>query len=161
MLLTRRPSASPAGRVRRWIRQRPLAAAVLVSGAGAEMLVLPFLGTPAAILRPGVADAAGLGVSLPLFLAGFVLLRFPQLRTLAGVAAAALAVLALITCNLGGLLIGSVAGMVGGSLAFAWTPPHAPLPPTTAAAEDRAAPAHRGLPHQTSHQRETPPCPAP
>lgn len=123
MLLTSRPVRALSRRLRPWAHRRPLAAAVLVSGAGAEMMLLPFLGTPAAILRPGVADTAGLGVSLPLLLAGVVLLRYPQLHAVTGVAAVALAVLALITCNLGGLLVGTLLAMVGGSLAFAWTPP--------------------------------------
>lgn len=78
---------------------------------------------PAAVLRPGVADAAGLGVSLPLLLAGIILLRLPQLHAIAGPAAVALAVLALITCDLGGLLLGTTLAMVGGCLAFAWNPP--------------------------------------
>ncbi|MGW7194672.1 DUF6114 domain-containing protein [Streptomyces chryseus] len=158
MLLTHRSGRWHPGQVRRWSRRRPLAAAVLVSGAGAEMMLLPFLGAPAAILRPGVADAAGLGVSLPLLLAGVVLLRFPQLHAIAGVAAVALAVLALITCNLGGLLAGSVLGMVGGSLAFAWTPPTT-IPPMAGAATT-PAPGLRTLPEQTPHETEAPRCPA-
>ncbi|MFF7725707.1 DUF6114 domain-containing protein [Streptomyces sp. NPDC008001] len=123
MLLT--PRVLPP-RLRTWCRRRPLAGAVLVTAGGAEVMLLPFLGAPAAVLRPGVADAAGLGVSLPLLLAGIVLFRLPQLHAIAGPAAVALAVLALITCNLGGLLLGTALAMVGGCLAFAWTPPPTP-----------------------------------
>jgi hypothetical protein len=158
MLLTYRRAHPHPGRTRRWSRQRPLTAALLVCTAGAEMMLLPFLGAPAAILRPGVADAAGLGVSLPLFLAGLVLLRLPQLHTLAGVAAVALAVLALITCNLGGLLAGSALGMVGGSLAFAWAPASAMHQP--AVLPDQPGAAHSTVPQQTLHETEAPRCPA-
>jgi hypothetical protein len=90
--------------------------------AGAWLMVLPFLGTPLALLQTGVAGSAGLGVSLPLLLCGVVLLRFPALHAIAGIAATALSVLALLTCNFGGLLVGTACGILGGCLAFSWTP---------------------------------------
>jgi hypothetical protein len=121
---------NPAGRGREWRREalhwsrgRPLGAAALVTAAGAWLLVLPFLGTPTALLQPGVAGSAGLGTSIPLLLTGVATARFPALHSVAGLAATALAVLALLTCNLGGLFAGTAAGVLGGCLSFAWTPP--------------------------------------
>lgn len=128
MFLNRRPSR----RLAVWCRQRPLGSAVLTAAAGTEMMLLPFLGTPAALLRPGIAEQAGLGVSLPLLLVGVVLLWFPQLHAVGGIAAVVLALLALLACDLGGLLLGTALGMTGGCLAFSWCPPR-----TTAARPDR------------------------
>lgn len=116
--------ASPrAERVAAWCRQRPAGSAALIVTAGIWLVVLPFLGTPLALLQAGVAGSAGLGVSLPLLLCGVVPLRFPVLHAIAGVAATALSVLALLTCNLGGLFLGTACGILGGCLAFSWNPP--------------------------------------
>jgi hypothetical protein len=91
--------------------------------AGIWLIVLPFLGTPLALVQAGVAGSAGLGVSLPLLACGVVVLRYPALHAISGVVAAALSVLALLTCNVGGLLLGTACGILGGGLAFSWTPP--------------------------------------
>ncbi|GAA2460664.1 DUF6114 domain-containing protein [Streptomyces macrosporus] len=139
MLLTR-GTAPPSRRTAAvWHRQRPTGSAVLIMAAGAWLIVLPFLGTPLALLQAGVAGSAGLGVSLPLLLCGVVLLRFPFLHALTGVAATALSVLALLTCNFGGLLLGTVCGILGGCLAFSWTPPK-PSPPVSGAPPGPAEP---------------------
>ncbi|MBA2810117.1 hypothetical protein E0500_022640 [Streptomyces sp. KM273126] len=129
MLLTRLP-VRRAGWSGAAVRcgTRPLGAAVLVTAAGGWLIVLPFLGTPVALLQPGVAGSAGLGVSLPLLLSGVALMRFPALHALVGLLATVLSVLALLTCNLGGLFLGTALGVLGGCLAFAWTPPAPPAP---------------------------------
>lgn len=116
-------------RIRVWRGQRPCGSALLITAAGSWMIALPLLGTPMALLQPGVAGNTGLGVSLPLALCGLVLLRFPLLHAFVGLAAVGLAVLSLLTCNLGGLLLGTTLGIVGGCLAFSWTPPRAPHAP--------------------------------
>lgn len=91
--------------------------------AGAWLIVLPFLGTPMALLQAGVAGSAGLGTSAPLLACGLVLLRLPALHSVVGILATGLSVLALLTCNVGGLLIGTACGILGGCLAFSWKPP--------------------------------------
>lgn len=106
-----------------WSEQRPTGSAVLIAMAGIWLIVLPFLGTPLALVQAGVAGSAGLGVSLPLLACGVVVLRYPALHAISGVVAAALSVLALLTCNVGGLLLGTACGILGGGLAFSWTPP--------------------------------------
>jgi hypothetical protein len=95
----------------------------LISTAGAWLIVLPFLGTPGALLQAGVAGSAGLGISVPLLACGPVLLRLPALHAIVGPVATSLSILALLTCNVGGLLIGTACGVLGGSLAFSWRPP--------------------------------------
>ncbi len=143
MLLTRHQfSRGWRRRAVLWWRSRPLGAAALVTAAGAWLLLLPFLGTPTALLQPGVAGSAGLGISLPLLLSGITLARYPALHSLAGLAATVLSVLALLACNLGGLFLGTAAGVLGGCLAFAWNPPAptAQHQPRTPKGEDPACP---------------------
>ncbi|MGG7569482.1 DUF6114 domain-containing protein [Streptomyces sirii] len=139
MLLNALSVTGPARRAKGWCRQRPAGSAALVCAAGAELMALPLLGAPAAMLQPGMAANAGFGVSLPLLLTGVVLLCFPQLHSLAGFAAVVLAVLALLTCNIGGLLLGTVLGIAGGCLAFSWVPP-----------PRRVRPCPRASPHSLS-----------
>lgn len=117
------PSSSAQAKAVTWCKQRPTGSAVLIAMAGMWLIVLPFLGTPLAVVQAGVAGSAGLGVSLPLLACGVVVLRYPALHAIAGVVATALSVLALLTCNIGGLLLGTACGILGGGLAFSWTPP--------------------------------------
>jgi hypothetical protein len=95
----------------------------LITAAGAWLIVLPFLGTPMALLQAGVAGSAGLGISAPLLACGLVLLRLPALHSVVGILATGLSIVALLTCNIGGLLIGTACGILGGCLAFSWKPP--------------------------------------
>lgn len=127
MLLIRAPHpASRRAAAVRWCRARPTGSAALISLAGMWLIVLPFLGTPLALLQAGVAGSAGLGVSVPLLACGPVLLRLPALSAIVGPVATALSILALLTCNIGGLLAGTACGILGGCLAFSWTPPPCP-----------------------------------
>ncbi|MEU1005784.1 DUF6114 domain-containing protein [Streptomyces tibetensis] len=124
-MLLRAPARQSSRRAaaRRWCAARPALSAALISLAGTWLIVLPFLGTPGALLQAGVAGSAGLGVSVPLLACGLVLLRLPVLHAIVGPVATSLSIVALLTCNVGGLLIGTACGVLGGSLAFSWTPP--------------------------------------
>ncbi|MFI6689898.1 DUF6114 domain-containing protein [Streptomyces sp. NPDC050485] len=148
-------------------RARPFAAACLVTAAAVEMIALPFAAFPVAITVPGVATNAGLGISLPLLLTGWVLYAQPQLHAPAGLAAVGLALAALVACNLGGFLMGSALGVVGGALAFAWREPRPPADPPsaarTASGRDRMRrlPAIALLPLVLLHSPLSSPRPAP
>ncbi|MEV4738904.1 DUF6114 domain-containing protein [Streptomyces sp. NPDC049555] len=121
MLLTR------AGAARRrfgaWRRGRPLGAAVLAVLGALELLWLPFTGFPAAVQVAGVVAGAGLSTSVPLLVAAVMLATHPGLHTPVGLVVLALALLALVTCNAGGMLLGSLLAGAGGVWGFAWLPP--------------------------------------
>ncbi|MEV4439529.1 DUF6114 domain-containing protein [Streptomyces sp. NPDC049577] len=144
MFLIPRRERTHAGRGRRCAR--PVVAACLVTAAAVEMIALPFAAFPVAITVPGVAANAGLGISLPLLLTGWVLYAQPQLHAPAGLAAVGLSLAALVACNLGGFLAGSALGVVGGALAFAWRGPRPPADPPSAARTDSGRDRMRRLP---------------
>jgi len=110
----------------KWADQRPFLAGLCLIVAGIE------IGCWAAM--PSLLGARS-GVSALMFTAllitdGLAVWFLPEYRKLLGVQAAALGLLALTTTNLGGLFVGTGAAVVGGVLAFRWTPAE---PPTTAA----------------------------
>ncbi|GAA2459625.1 DUF6114 domain-containing protein [Streptomyces macrosporus] len=111
-------SSSRRAAAAHWCRARPTGSAALITAAGAWLIVLPFLGTPMALPQAGMAGSAGLGTSAPLLACGLVLLRLPALHSVVGVLAAGLPIVALLTRNIGGLLIGTACGVLGGCLAF-------------------------------------------
>ncbi|MGD3108750.1 DUF6114 domain-containing protein [Streptomyces sp. YGL11-2] len=109
-----------------WRRGRPWGAAVLAVLGSAEMLLLPFSGGPATVTVAGIVAGAGFSTSVPLLAASLLLITHPQFHTSLGLVVLALALVALVTCNAGGLLVGSGLAAVGGVWAFAWLPPAAP-----------------------------------
>ena len=61
-------------------------------------------------------------ISFALGAAALIAMFVPSQRTFPGIVSVALAIAALPLANLGGLIIGTVAGVVGGALIVAWTP---------------------------------------
>ncbi|RLV04602.1 hypothetical protein CTZ27_11880 [Streptomyces griseocarneus] len=110
-------------RSRAWRRGRPLGAAALAVLGAVEVLVLPFAGGPAALTVAGIVGGAGLSTSVPLLAASLMLATHPQLHTALGLVVLALALVALVTCNVGGMLVGSALAGAGGVWGFAWLPP--------------------------------------
>ncbi|MEU7133454.1 DUF6114 domain-containing protein [Streptomyces sp. NPDC046261] len=106
-----------------WRRERPVGAAVLAVLGALELLWLPFAGFPAAVEVAGVVAGAGLSTSVPLLVTATMLLTHPRLHTPVGITVLALALVALVTCNAGGMLIGSLLAGAGGVWGFAWLPP--------------------------------------
>ncbi|WP_438489970.1 DUF6114 domain-containing protein [Streptomyces sp. S186] len=116
----------PCDRV--WRRGRPWGAAVLAVLGSAEMLLLPFSGGPATVVVAGIVGGAGFSTSVPLLAASLMLITPPQFHTPVVLVVLVLALVALVTCNVGGLLVGSALAGVGGVWGFAWIPPTAPDP---------------------------------
>jgi len=114
---------------RDWRRSRPFWAGLLLVIAGAELLLLPLpMHSMGLILHIGIGGVAGILIGAVLIVAGLLLWINPAQRTFYSIVAVLLAVTALIASNLGGFLLGTILGVVGGSLGFAW----APLPPGAA-----------------------------
>ncbi|WP_406078979.1 DUF6114 domain-containing protein [Micromonospora sp. NBC_00858] len=109
------------GRWRRWRRGRPLTAGVLIALGGAEMLVT--LRAPLGVLlHIGPQGLAAYLVPTVLVICGVLLITAPQQRVFYALVSLVLGLVSWLTSNLGGFLIGMLLALVGGALAFAWTP---------------------------------------
>ncbi|WP_089156064.1 DUF6114 domain-containing protein [Micromonospora sp. NBS 11-29] len=125
------PAVRERGRWRRWRRARPFTAGLLVALGGAEMLVT--LRAPLGVLlHIGPQGLAAYLVPGVLVLCGVLLVATPQQRVFYAVLSLLLGLVSWLTSNLGGFLIGMLLALVGGALAFAWTPnKHRAAPATT------------------------------
>lgn len=126
------------GRWRRWRRGRPFTAGVLVALGGAEMLVT--LRAPLGVLlHIGPQGLAAYLVPIILVICGALLIATPQQRVFYALVSLVLGLVSWLTSNLGGFLVGMLLALVGGALAFAWTPDRGRRP----AAEAAGPPAPR------------------
>jgi Family of unknown function (DUF6114) len=133
-------------RFRSWRRARPFWAGLFLLVAGAEILIIPLpMHSMGLILHIGTGGVLGILIGAILIAAALLLWFHPVQHIFYSIVAVLLAVAALIATNLGGFLIGTILGVIGGSLGFAWTP----LPPGTPARRRRwsrgpAGPADAG-----------------
>jgi Family of unknown function (DUF6114) len=125
----RRGAADVAGAARQagrgWRRSRPFWGAVVILAAGGETAAVRFtlpLRAAWTILPAGLLIAGGM------IACGVLLLFDPAQRSLYAVGAVLLSITALETSHLGGYLVGTLLGLAGGAMAFAWVPglPSAP-----------------------------------
>ncbi|MFE9932801.1 DUF6114 domain-containing protein [Streptomyces sp. NPDC005533] len=159
MLLSRRR------RWQRWRRSRPFWGGLLAVVAGAWICVLP-LAPLKIMLQQGVAGIPSVLMGVVMIVLGLTTWFAPAQRTLAGVLTTLIATAALVLSNLGGFLIGTLLGILGGGLMFAWQPyvapraapragePEPPAPsasPTGNAESAVGAPATAAPPPPTSH----------
>jgi len=108
---------------RSWRRNRPFGAGVLLIAAGVELLMIPLpMHSMGLILHIGTGGVLGILIGAILVACAFLLWFNPAQRIFYSIVAILLAVAALIASNLGGFLIGTLLGIVGGSLGFAWAP---------------------------------------
>lgn len=106
---------------RQWRRTRPFWGGLLVTIAGVEILFTEKapLGV---VLHIGMQGLAGYLLPAMMILCGLLLWFAPPQRTFYSVLSVLLSLGTWLTSNLGGFLIGMLLGVVGGSLAFGWTP---------------------------------------
>jgi hypothetical protein len=119
---------------RHWRRTRPFWGGLWCIVGGLVIAAGPSTAVRV-ILIAGTAVWLGILVGVLVGLMGFFIWFQPQLRQLCGILAALLSVLSLLTSDYGGFVLGMSFGIVGGGLAFAWTPappkaaqPHPPEP---------------------------------
>ena len=74
------------------------------------------------IIASGTTVIVAIAVGLLIMIFGLFLWFAAYLRQIVGVLIVLLAVVSLITSNLGGFFIGMILAMVGGSLGFSWVP---------------------------------------
>lgn len=115
-------------RWRRWRRSRPFWGGLVTVAAGAEIAVIP-LAPLKVMLHQGVAGAASVLLGAVMIVMGLSAWFAPQHRSLAGILTAMVAATALVLSNLGGFLIGTVAGVIGGAMLFGWQPDAPPPSP--------------------------------
>lgn len=126
------PAASepPAGRGRRawsgwraWRRSRPFWGGILLAAAGAELLLIPLpMNSMGLILHIGTGGVLGILIGALLIVCALLIWFNPGQRVFYSIVAVLVSIAALIATNLGGFLLGTLLGVIGGSLAFAWTP---------------------------------------
>lgn len=128
-------------RWRRWRRGRPFWGGLFAILAGAEICALP-LAPLKVMLQQGVAGIPSVLMGIVMIVLGLTAWFSPPQRALAGVLTTLIATAALVLSNLGGFLIGTLLGILGGGLMFAWQPYAAPRPGagTPTAASATAAP---------------------
>lgn len=117
----RRAARIPSPRC--WLAGRPVLAGLVTVAGGLTIVFLP-AGRYTVLLLPGLAGTSGFVLGGLLCLCGLFLWFSPALHGFVGLTAALLALTALVTTNIGGFLLGTLLGLVGGSLGFAWRPPH-------------------------------------
>jgi len=111
---------------------------VLITLGGAEMLAT--LRAPLGVLlHIGPQGLAAYLVPTILVICGVLLITAPQQRVFYAVVSLVLGLVSWLTSNLGGFVVGMLLALLGGALAFAWTPDK-DRPPTGAPTEP-AAPA--------------------
>ena len=128
---SQRGAADAAGAARRagrgWRRSRPFWGAVITLAAGGETAAVR-LARPVDL--PWTSLQAGLLIAGGLIACSLLLLFDPAQRSVYAIAAILLSIAALLTSHLGGYLLGTLLGLAGGALAFAWVParPATPAP---------------------------------
>ncbi|WP_372407296.1 DUF6114 domain-containing protein [Streptomyces luteireticuli] len=110
---------------RMWRKGRPFWGGLFTTLAGVEISLIP-LGPLKVMLLQGVTGILSILMGLVLILMGLSAWFAPNYRGFAGIVAVLCAAAALVMSNLGGFLIGTVLGVIGGSMVFAWQPHPAP-----------------------------------
>jgi hypothetical protein len=109
----------------RWRRSRPFWAGLFLLLSGLVIIFPPFASFKLGAMALSIQTVGGLSGALIgtlLVVCALSMWIRPQFRLAAGIAALILALVALVTTNLGGFLAGTLLGMIGSALAIAWTP---------------------------------------
>jgi hypothetical protein len=111
---------------RTWRRSRPFWGGLLLLLAGLEMLLIPVTGVLARgqiklVIYVGIGGIFGILIGALLIACALALWFNHTNKTFYSIAGVLLSILSFIGTNLGGFFIGMLLGIVGGSLAFAWT----------------------------------------
>ncbi|MEU0032719.1 DUF6114 domain-containing protein [Streptomyces sp. NPDC006333] len=120
---------------RTWRGERPFWAGLFTFAAGLPIIYFPYAHLNFGAIPLALSTSAGAGsliIGVLLVTLAISLWFQQQMRVFAGITVILLALISFPVANFGGLLIGLVCGLIGGSLACAWIPP-------TGAAESRPA----------------------
>lgn len=157
-----RPRARPRVAWRRWRKGRPFWGGLATVVAGAEICALP-LAPLKIMLEQGIAGIPSVLMGLVMIVMGLTAWFAPQYRGLAGVLTVMIATAALVMSNLGGFLFGTIVGIIGGGMIFAWQPVAAEAAPEPGSAPgagtgaDADAVAAHGPADRRTDLRKAPP----
>lgn len=122
----------------KWRKARPFWGGLLVTLAGLEILATMKAPLPV-VIHLGVQGLAGYLVPVLIVLCGQLLWWNPDQRVFYSVVAVVCTLASWVTSNLGGFFVGLILGLVGGSLAFAWSPPRTVVAESTTTTENATA----------------------
>lgn len=125
---------------RRWRRGRPFWAGFFTLLSGLEIYATTQLSFSNFQIKIGNEGFLSYVIPLVLILCALLIWLTPQQRIFYGVVAAAVALYSFIGVNFGGFFFGMLFGVIGGSLAVAWTPVQ-PVPPAEDVEEPGGSPA--------------------
>ncbi|MGW0084780.1 DUF6114 domain-containing protein [Streptomyces sp. NPDC003393] len=118
---------------RTWRGERPFWAGLFTSAAGLPILYWPYADLNLGRIPLALSTTSGAGslvIGTLLVVLGLTLWSRPHLRVFAGISTLLLTLVSFSVANLGGLFLGLISGLVGGSLACSWIPPDDTEPPT-------------------------------
>lgn len=110
---------------RQWRRSRPFWAGVFTLCAALLLLYPPYASLKfgdVVISLHTVGGISALVIGIVLIACASSLWFRPEFRTVAGIVTLVLSLVAIVTANLGSLLIGTTIGVIGAALAIAWSP---------------------------------------
>ncbi|MEV0455685.1 DUF6114 domain-containing protein [Catellatospora methionotrophica] len=105
-----------------WRRSRPFWGGLLAALAGVEIIATTKMTLDGATLSVGLNGFQALLIPLMLVLAGLLAWFTPAQRMFYGLIAVFVAIYSLLAVNLGGWFLGTLLGIAGGGLIFAWNP---------------------------------------
>ena len=109
----------------RWRRTRPFWAGLFLLLSGLVIIFPPFASLKLGAMAVSIQTIGGLSGALIgtlLLVCALSMWVRPQFRLAAGIASLILALVALVTTNLGGFIAGTLLGLIGSALALSWTP---------------------------------------
>jgi len=110
-----------------WRRSRPFWGGLLMIASGLELFALPLSGVLVhgavkLVIYIGIGGVFGVLIGALLIVAGLVTWFNPAHKTFYSIAGVVLGIVSFPASNLGGLFLGMLLAIIGGAIAFAWTP---------------------------------------
>jgi hypothetical protein len=112
---------------RDWRRSRPFWGGLLLILSGLELFAIPLSGILVRgaiklVIYIAIGGVFAVLIGALLIAAGLVIWFNPTHKTFYGVAGIVLGIVSFPASNLGGLFVGMLLAIIGGAIAFAWTP---------------------------------------
>jgi hypothetical protein len=152
-------------RWRSWRRSRPFWGGLLLVLAGLELFAIPLSGVLIhgaikLVIYIGIGGVFGVLIGALLILAGLMTWFNATHKTFYSIAGIVLGIVSFPASNLGGLFLGMLLAIIGGAIAFAWTPvQETPEPIAVPLTPDEVAPeqaAFAWLPDQQATEQPDP-----